>query len=224
MEDIGVLTPIIARENEPDSRKEQIFPDLILSDTSVIIPVFEDRALTRTSFSPLLPFPDIPAVMIERQPVHIAKVLVAVVTEKWEIHPLAADRTGPVHRIFFLLEQPGKKAGDPITQVHAVGALLRITSSADTNIATIPAAIPGDDFCVVVTATGGEVIAAGFFVVGFAVRERVAVGADGISMRAIDTTSSPADSWTFRKLFSDEGSAGMVPFRVPVTCTCSVDG
>ena len=100
--------------------------------------------------------------------------------------------------------------------------LLLMTRSAAPHDAMIPAPIPDGDFCVVVAAgTGVGAVVAGFFV-GVA---RVVTGGAGISRLAIDTTAEPGSvSRIFRKFRSAEESAGMVPVRVPLIWTCSVDG
>jgi hypothetical protein len=71
-----------------------------------------------TLYTAVFPFPDIPAVMIERQPVPVAIIQVTIFTIKREIDTFAADRTGLVQGIFLFPEERGKKAADPISQSH----------------------------------------------------------------------------------------------------------
>jgi hypothetical protein len=69
-------------------------------------------------FPQFLPFLDIPAVVIERQPVPVAIKPVTIFAVEREIDPLAADCTGFVQGVFLLPEQLGKKAGDPVSRFH----------------------------------------------------------------------------------------------------------
>jgi hypothetical protein len=71
------------------------------------------------SYPPVFPFVNIPAVMIERQPVPVAIIPATIFTIKREIDPLAAGITGFVQGVLLLSEEPGKKAGDPVSRSHA---------------------------------------------------------------------------------------------------------
>jgi hypothetical protein len=71
------------------------------------------------SYPPVFPFVNIPAVMIERQPVFIAIIPVTIFTEKREIYPFPAGSTGLVQGILLFPEESRKKAGNEVSRSHS---------------------------------------------------------------------------------------------------------
>jgi hypothetical protein len=65
-----------------------------------------------------LPLIEVPAIVIEREPVPVAVILPAVLAVEREIDPLAADCAGPVYRVLLLLKKPREEMTDGIPQSH----------------------------------------------------------------------------------------------------------
>jgi hypothetical protein len=79
----------------------------------------------RPSIRPSLPLVDIAAIVIEREPVLVAIVLLTIFAVKREVDPLTADSAGPVYRVLLLPEEPREETTDSIPQSHGadVGGL-----------------------------------------------------------------------------------------------------
>jgi len=67
---------------------------------------------------PSLPFVNVFTVVIEREPVPVAVIPVAVLAVKGEIRPLPAESAGLVQGIFFFPEQAGEEGADPADDSH----------------------------------------------------------------------------------------------------------
>ena len=67
-----------------------------------------------------LPLADIPAVVIEREPVLVAIILPAVLAVEREVDPLATDCAGFVHRVLLFPEKARDEAMDGCDKTHTI--------------------------------------------------------------------------------------------------------
>jgi hypothetical protein len=67
-----------------------------------------------------LPLIDVPALVIERQPVFVAVILPAVFAVEREIDPLAADSAGFVHRVLLLPEETREEMAEGSDKTHTI--------------------------------------------------------------------------------------------------------
>ena len=67
---------------------------------------------------PVLPCFDVFAVMVERQTVRVAEILVAVFAVERQVDPLAAESAGGVQGVLLLFEKTGEKSPDPANDSH----------------------------------------------------------------------------------------------------------